>query len=627
MNKTKCIVLGLLLCGLSLVLPSGDWNEVRAEEESKPEETGIILNWAGVKLGTLLEYFSKREGKPLLLEETFPRDAPVNLISPPGVSIPADKLFDVIESILRMKGFALITTGPVIKVVRSREAKEHPITVRTAADLAKVGYTDRIITQIIPLKYAAAQKIASMLSPLKSKEAPPPIISVETNTLVLTDFASNIRRMYEIIQQLDQEPVPYQTRVNRLKHSSATEVKKRVDQYIQAMAQAKPPRPGRPRRPFVTIDERVNSIIVFALQEDLEQISNLIDLLDTEAPEKESTIHTYKLSNTSAEDVAKIVESIFTKQQTALPALAKRPGEVISIMAEKSSNSLIVTAPPALWVEMEKLIKKIDVRKLQVLLESAIVELSMGKMVELGIELATIGQPAKDARTFASTGFGLSKLDADTGKIPIRIEGMTVGIWKHAVGNIPFLLRAAQKDTDINVMAAPSILTNDNSEAIINISDMIPYDTITISTQGTESVTFGGYLDAGIKLTITPHISEDGYLRLEIEQIVEQFFSSTYSETRPAKTKRTAKTTVTIPDKDTVIIGGLTRDSMDITEKKIPLLGDIPLLGALFRWTKKEGKKTNLCIFITPHIIREFSELIEETGEHKESLERLKERD
>lgn len=156
---------------------------------------------------------------------------------------------------------------------------------------------------------------------------------------------------------------------------------------------------------------------------------------------------------------------------------------------------------------------------------------------------------------------------------------------------------------------------------------MIPYDTKTLSPDGNiTSITFGGYLDASIKLKITPHISENDYLRLEIEQTVEQFFSSAYSETRPGKTTRNAKTTVTIPDKDTVIIGGLTRDTVGKTMKKIPLLGDIPLLGVLFRWTKDETKKTHLCIFITPGIIKQFTDLIEKTEEQKKPLEGLKEK-
>ncbi len=630
MNKSRYIVIGILCVLYSVIIFPFGWWKGMAQEETPSEEGGVSLNLAGVKLGTLLEYLGKREGKPLLLQETFPKDALVNIISPRGVSIPADKFFDVIESILRMKGFALVTSGPVIKVVRSAEAKAHPIAVRTAAELAEIKYADRIVTQIIPLKYAPAQQVASMLTSLKSKEAPSPIVSVDTNTLVLTDFASNIRRLYEIIQQLDQEPVPYQTRVKRLKNTSAVEVKKSVDSYISAMNAAKPVKTGNlaARKPFVTTDDRINSIIIFALEEELERISRLVDLLDTETPKKESTIHTYKLANTNAEEVAKIVEAIFAKKVGALPAVAKRPGEIISILAEQSTNSLIITAPPALWTEMEKLIKQIDVKKLQVLLEAAIVELSMEKMVELGIELATIGEPAEGVRGFGSTGFGLSKIDPATGRSPIMTEGMTMGVWKRTVGNIPFLLRAAQKDTGLDVMAAPRLLTNDNNKAEINISEMIPYDTTTIGPDGTVTgVTFGGYHEAGIKLIITPHISEDNYLRLEIEQTVEQFFASAYSETRPAKTKRTAKTTVTIPNKDTVIIGGLTRDNMNTTEKKIPLLGDIPLLGALFRWTKKEGQKTNLCIFITPHIMKHFSDLTDKTSEYKEPLERLKEKD
>jgi general secretion pathway protein D len=625
MNKGKLLryfIIVFFYVGL-IILPD---TRGLAQEENKPAEpqSGISLNLAGVKIGTLLEYISRKQGKPLLLEEKFPKEAPIEIISPPGVSIPPDKLFDVIASILRMKGFAIVSTGPMLKVVSLAKIKENPLVVSTTGEIDKLDYTDRVITQIIPLKYADATQIAQMIMPLKSTEGNV-TISTDTNTLILTEFAANIRRLYEIIQQLDQEPTQYQTEIKQLKNTSVATVKTSVNEYIQAMGQTVRVRPGSSlQKPFVSIDERSNSVMVFALEKDIKQISRLIDVLDVDIPKKESVMHTYKLSNTTAEDVAKIIEPVFTKQQTALPASAKRPEDVISITAEKSTNSLIICAPPDIWTEIEKLAAEIDIRKSQVLIEAAIVELSMEKMAELGVELASTKSPGNKMSSFGATGFGLSSTDATTGRTVIQSEGVTVGLWKDTVYDIPFLLHAAQTESGINVMAVPRILTNDNNEATIDISDQIAYNTKTVGTDGTiTAITFGGYVDAGIKLKITPHISPDGYIRLEIEQTVAQFGASTSTDIQPPKTNRTAKTAVTVPDKNTVIIGGLTNTTTSKTEKKVPLLSDIPLLGFLFRWSKDTTKKNNLCIFITPHIMKQFSELVEKTSENKEALEKL----
>ena len=586
-------------------------------QEPKKEE-GASINLAGVKMGTLLEYIARRESKPLIIDPAFPREEPVNIISPPGVSIPPDKLHQIIESTLRMKGYTIVTTESALKVVKSAEARQHPILVSSPEELEKLSKSDIIVTQIIPLKQADAMAISQMLNTLKSNEGNI-LVSAETNSLIITEFASNIRKFYEVIKQIDQAPAQYQTEVKKLKNTSVTVLRQGLNEYIQAMVSVTKPKSGVQARPFVSVDERTNSLIIFAQEEQLKQISGLIDALDAELPEKATRTYIYKLSNTSAEDVAKIVESIFMK-----PALAGgKPPEGLSIVPDKSANSLVITASSEIYARMEELLKQIDVKKKQVLIEAAIVELSMEKMLELGIELSSASDAGSKLKGFGDTDFNLSTKSA-TGKTPSDTTGLTVGVWKESAGKIPFLLKANQKDSGINLMAMPRLLANDNNEAMINIADSIPYDTKTMGPDGTVTgITFGGYQEAGIKLKIIPHIAEDGYLRLEIEQTTEQFFSSPYSETRPAKSIRTAKTIVTVPDKGTVIIGGLTRDDKTETVTKVPLLGDIPLLGAIFRSTKDEMKKTNLCIFITPHIMKEFSELIEKTGEDKEALDRI----
>ncbi|MBI4833528.1 MAG: type II secretion system secretin GspD [Planctomycetes bacterium] len=606
MSKLLCVgFLSLLLCPIMVIFTG-------AQEKQPPtSDEGVTMVVEGAKLSSLLEYIARRENKPLVYDDRFPKDLPINIISPKGVTIPPDRLPDVIESILRMKGFTLITTGPVIKVIPAAEAKEHPTVITSADDINKAEWADRIVTQIIPLKFAKAPTMVNLLVQLKSKEGNI-IPDTDTNSLIITEYASNIRKLNTVIKQLDEEPAEYKSTTKQLKFASAATMRATLTEYLNIM-QATRPQKNITRRPFIYADDRTNSIVIVAIEEDLKQLSGLIDTFDTETGKKETSVYTYKLSNINVEDAAKILESIFVKQITAMPASVKKPE--LSITTEKSTNALIINTAPLIYAEIEKLLKELDVKKIQVLIEAAIVELNMEKMVELGIELATATNPTDNGTGFGGTTFGMSTTTTD-GKIPLQSDlgGLTLGIWKGSNGNIPFLLQAAQKDGGIDVKAAPRLLTNDNSAASINISDQIPYDQKTVGPDGTVTgITFGGYQTAGIELKITPHISEDNYLRLELEQKVGQFFDSAYSETRPSITDRTAKTTVTVPDRQTVVIGGLTRDNKIKTVSKIPLLGDIPLLGLLFRKTKDEVRKTNICIFISPKIMRQFSELVEET--------------
>jgi general secretion pathway protein D len=591
------------------------------EENKETAGEGITFTFNNTKLSTLLEYLAKREGKPLLYDDRFPKDMAVSIISPPGVTIPPDKFINVIESVLRMKNFTIVTGGPVIKILVAGEAQQQITIIKKPEEIASLEWTDRIVTQIIPVKSVNPGNMIGLLNALKTPQGSI-IHHPDSNSLIITEFASNLRKLNDIIKQLDIEAPAFEVTTKQLKYATAASLKTSVDIYVANVLYP----PGQPqtsnrtmRRPFISIDDRTNSLVIYATTNDTKNLLGIIDTLDVESSKQDSTLYTYKLANTSAADIVPIITSIFTAQIAAMPPSVKKPQ--LTITSDKNTNAMVIMAPPAMYVEIERLIKEMDVKKLQVLIEVAIVELDMEKMVELGIELASITEPTAKPTPFGATSFGMSTLTAE-GRSPNITEGLTVGIWKDAQGNIPILLKMAQKDSGIDVKAMPRLLTNDNAAASIKISESIPYDTSTIGPDGrVTAVTFGGYLEAAVNLSITPHISEHDYLRLELEQTVEQFVASAYSTTRPAKTSRTAKTAVTVPDRETVIIGGLTRDNKTRVVSKIPILGDIPLLGYLFQKSKEETKKTNLCIFITPRIMKQFSDLTEESAKYKKTVE------
>jgi len=607
-----------------------------AEKTTPATPKEIPMNLAGPQIGSFLEYIAGRENKLIMYDDNANalKTQKINII-PESFKVPIDKYDSILNSIidaqLRMRGYTLLRIDPVWKIVRIEQAREHPGVVGSPTDIAKLPTDDRVVTQVIQFKYVEAQSFSTYMAALRGKGMENSYIIIpENNTVVVTDYASNIRRYWEIAKTVDQEGTIFQTETRQLKNTSATMVKTNLDtQYIPLRFSIKPRGTMPSAQPRVFADDRTNSLIIVAQEKDMPEMLKIIDVFDAEAPKKENDYYIYKLTNTNAADVQKILDAVFRQSLSALGASVKASEKTISIQADISSNSLIISAPKAMYDEMLELLKKIDVRKMQVLLEVVIAELTDEKMTQLGIELASVKQPGSSVSGFGGTVTGISTLDPTTGgKMPIipdatekGIGSMTIGLWKDTQYNIPFLMQAAQKDTGINLKAAPVLLTNDNAEASIDMSDKAPYFSTTYpGGVGQPAVTsFSGYVDAKISLKITPVISEDNYIRLSIEQTSEQFLGEPDQKT--PKTSRTAKTTVTVPDRNTVVIGGLTREVTSKTVSKVPLLGDIPLLGYLFRRETDSVRKYHLCLFIKPNIMKDFSDLIKETKATEKALE------
>ena len=610
-----------------------------AEKPTPAPVQEVSLSIGGPKIGTFLELIASRANKLVMYDDNANvlKDQKVNVM-PESFKVPLDKYDSILNSIidaqLRMRGFVLLRTDPVWKIVRTADAREHPGIVSSPADIDKLPTDDRIVTQVIQFKFIEAQAFSTYMQALKGKGMENSYIIIpENNTAVITDYASNIKRYWEIAKTVDQEGVIFQTETRQLKNTSAIMVKTNLDtQYIPLRFNVKPRGTIPPAQPRIFADERTNSLIIVAQAKDMPEMLKIIDVFDAEAPKKENEYYIYKLTNTNAADVQKILDAVFKQPLTALGTSIKASEKTVSIQADISSNTLIISAPRIMYDEMLELIKKIDIRKMQVLLEVVIAELTDEKMTQLGIELASVKQPGNSVSGFGGTVTGISALDPTTGgKIPIipdatekGIGSMTVGLWKDTQYNIPFLMQAAQKDTGINLKAAPVLLTNDCVEASIDMSDKAPYFSTTYpGGVGQPAVTsFSGYVEAKISLKITPVISEDNYIRLSIEQTSEQFLGEPDQKT--PKTSRTAKTTVTVPDRDTVVIGGLTREVTSKTVSKVPLLGDIPLLGYLFRKETDSVRKYHLCLFIKPNIMKDFSDLLKETKATEKALDEKK---
>jgi len=515
-----------------------------------------------------------------------------------------------------------------------------------------------LITTTIPLKYIAARDMISSLSSLVGQGA----MSLESirpvenaNSLVITSFATKVWGISKLIALMDVPPFEPDVHMEKreLLYAVADELEPVLTNLMQAAQNLRPGQQPQARgggilrdpEPKIISEPRTNSLLFTGSESDVVRIANWIDILDVEVDPR-GDIHVYRLKNTLAADMEEVLKELIegqNQQGTARPpgaGGAVQPGSLEApahVVADEPSNSLIITASKTKYAQLLEVIKKIDVRRRQVLIECAAVELTDRIDEALGVELAGLdlkvdadGNLLTDdyTRPWGFSSFGLSEFttDPDTGfpnqRVPGIGTGFTGGIFNGQDFAIPFLLYMLEQTQKANILSMPSVLTNDNEQALIKNLDSQPTFT---TSQGTNSdqTSFDEFEDAGITLQISPSISAGNYLKLYVNVEVSSFDeASTLSP--PPKSTRTIETHVTIPDGHTMIVGGVLTENMTEAASKVPFLGDLPLIGWLFRSTSETARKVNLYVFITPHIIGDdFANLDEISKKKKQEVEKL----
>ncbi len=606
--------------------PEEDPPDTQARENGPKDGKPTFVVEAGkeIAIDSLLEQLGKMTGKSIVpAPGIFGRR--IKFVS----SFKAD--YHVLEAVLKVNGITLeprdvegtqIIASLSDKELRSRRYGQTPVIwIREPEDLKKLPKDNELVTAILELKYADPTQVERTLTNrLVDRQGPGQIISVVGQPVIIVrDFAREIRYYSKLIRAIDVMPKSVEMRVYSLKHAIAGEVAQYLQQLSQGGRIQQQRRPGQPVKTgleaqFVA-DTRTNKLIVLTFPENFEQIERVIKELDEEIPEGTGNIHIYMLKHTDAQKMATALQSILSGQTQRRPqARSTRTGQLPAqlqtipsrVVAEDQTNSLIIEAEKKDYDEIVSIIRQLDVRRPQVLIEAAIIEVSANSSTNMGIELATVDIAGAGFRFAGGSLFGLSELDPATlTKTPLGGLGATALIYKDEFNRIPFLLQLLRSNTDVNVISSPRLLTNDNEQGEIKVTDQVATTTYIDPQQGASRQQFGGYQEAGITLTITPHISSDNYLRLEIQLTIEQFTAAPVagSPAPPPKTKREIKGIITVPDREIVVIGGLTSEEENDTVNKIPFLGDIPILGALFRSVQTVRRKTNLYVFLTPHII------------------------
>ena len=572
-----------------------------ALEEPGMADKLISVDFNQVDIRVVLKTISEITGANFLVDDNV--KGTVTLISPTKIRL--GEVYAVLESVLQVKGYAAVPSGRTIKIVPRADAARHNLSTRVGADPAAIPVTDSIVTQIIPLRYANAADVAGFIGPLAgagSHVATYP----QTNTIVITDTSSNIHHIARIIQEADVAGAQTEMRVFQLRHASAQTLSQQITQMMeQAPASAAARAPGLPDTAVRVIpDTRTNSIIVLAATRDMPAIAELVAQLDVERPIEAGTIHVVYLKNAEAKDLVKSLTAA-VERAAAQDAADKR--EPINITADEGTNALIVMASAQDYAVIEDIIAKLDVVREQVLVELRIIEASEEVLREIGVDWATLDQAVSDSyRGFGYTNFGM-RVESASGDL----QGLGVGMFKKAGGTtqIGAIMKALERHSGVNILSTPHILTSNNSEATILVGENIPYvkeSRVTETDPATPTlIKTYDYKDVGITLKITPHISKDKVVRMDINSEFTKLIEGSVQTNvdTPTTAKREARTVVSIKDGSTVVIGGLMRDDKVRFEKRVPLLADIPLLGFLFRWKKDLVQKTNLLMFITPHVL------------------------
>ncbi len=637
-------------------------------------EDTVTLNFLNADIEAVVRAVAEITGRNFVIDPRV--KGTVNIIS--ARPVPKSLVYPTLLSALRLQGFTAVEAGGVVKIVPEADAKQQG----GGVSVGPVGAGgDRLVTQVVTLKYESAQQIVNVLRPLIT---PNNTIAAfpSSNVLIITDYAENLKRIDRIIASLDQPPGGEPVLVP-LKNASALDIVTLLNRLLAdpAAGGAVAGTGDTQQRVTIMAEPRSNSVLVRADNPGrLARVRQLIEQLDTPGRPGGNMFIVY-LKNAEAPRVAQTLRAMLTggdggavqpggsmlaPQATmasgatltgaASASAATTPLSVpatggtlafsangATITADTASNALVIMAPEPVYNNIRAIIEKLDVRRAQVFVEALIVEVSADKAAEFGIQWQALsGYNTTQARVIGGTNFtprGSGNNIIDVAVNPGAVgQGLALGVMKGTVSipglgtitNLAFLARALETQVGANILSTPTLLTLDNEEARIIVGQNIPLVTGSYATTGnTTTVTpFQTFerKDVGLVLRVKPQISEGGTIRLLLYQEVSRI-EDVSTQTGVILSKRAVESTVIVDDAQIIVLGGLIEDRLTDGSDKVPLLGDIPVAGALFRYDARRRQKTNLMIFIKPTVLRTSADGREITSERYEYLRGEQERE
>lgn len=636
----------------------------------KPESVKIVsLRFSRASLDQVLRYISNITGYTIVKDSDVSGD--ITILSEQNVSV--EDALAALNSALAAKGYTSILIGNVLKIVSLDGAKQSEVKVQVGSDPDKIKAGDEVITQVIPLSYSDAAELKRDLASLMPKRGDLSA-NARSNTLIVTDIASNVRRFAEIIKQLDMPQASVtQIRVFTLMNADAQTLANTLNELFKSdtyttTGTGAASGPGGFFRQFmgpggrggstgntdasgtsqptaaeaamararatvkISIDTRTNSIIVSAPAADMEVLDKLIYQLDKDETEPEgtlvihlkhgdastlSTMLTNLLQSTGTQTQtsggSRNIFSNFTRSaqtQTAAQASGSSLLGQVRIGADKDTNSLVFITSPRNFDRIRTMVESLDYARPQVMIEVIVAEKTLNNQADLGTEwkIMPSGEILGEwVNSVASTAFNLGSIS----------EGLH---YSFTSKNVQGVIKLLQQDSKLNILSTPRILTSDNAAATIKVGERVPFLTSRQVTDTGSIYNSYSYQDVGITLTVTPLINPDGYVSMNVHPIISKIEQTTYFDA-PVIANREATTEVMVKDGETVIIGGLMKDDLTETVNKVPLLGDIPFLGNIFKSTDKSKEKTELMVFLTPHVVHDADELRNLSAKDKDKLE------
>ena len=581
---------------------------------------GVVINFNEVDISTMVKFISDLTGKNFILDDRV--KGKISVYSPSKLSI--NEAYNVFTSVLELKGFTVVQSGKVAKIVPSSAAKQSGFKLLRQGEQAPVN--DSYVAQVTKLEYITAQEAVTFLQPMVSKDGHLSAFG-PGNLLLMVDSSLNIRKLHGILMTIDTERTREGLEIIYLKNASAENAAKTVQQWlsgtdVKSGGQPAAAAAGGGSTTTVLADQRLNALLIFGNETTKKTIRELVAKLDVTPPEASSKVNVYYLENTDATEMSKVLDGVvkgISAQATTPPgagAPQASPFESgkVTITPDKASNSLVIMASPNDYNNLVQVIKKLDRRSKQVFVQVLIAEVSLDKSSEIGLQIGLIGGGSPNSNLTVAGMYDplgtLSTIGTALGSLTTAL-GTSSGLTASPL-NVTAVLKALDKKGLLNILSTPNILTSDNKEAEINVGENVPFQgSATQSTIGT--TTSVERKDIGINLKIKPQISEGDYIRMDINQEISAVKDSKGQAIDLITTKRSAKTSVVVKDKETVVIGGLIQDNEQETVSKVPFLGDIPLLGWLFKTKSKTRNKTNLMILLTPHIVKDATDLAEMT--------------
>ncbi len=599
----------------------------------RPGSYKVKFNLQDADLAELVNHISGMTGKRFIYGSKVQK-IKATVVSPEPVTL--DEAYQAFLSILQVNGMTVVPHGRFLKIVDSAGVAGNGSPIYSRG--APIPNSDDFITRLYRTRYVSAEEAAALLGKFKSKEGD--ISTYPTgNLLVITDTGSQIRRLVRILEEVDVGGAGQQMWIEPINHGSAEEMADRINDLFEVSE-------GTGGLSKVIADEQTNSIIVVGNDDAYKKLLQVLSKLDSRGGDT-GAVHVLPLQHAVAQELSKTLQQMLSGNKGGKKGKKKSgdgggmfEGEV-AVTPDQATNSLVVSSSPRDFAQLRLVVQRLDQPRRQVFIEAVIMDVGVSNNLDFGVSWHGGAQPTVGGKTSTVLGGFNAGNSLAFPFDPSALQGLAAGMrgpdleGTSGLGplglSIPafgVVLSAMASSGRGNVLATPHVIATDNVSAEISVGENIPLQTnaaggnfgglAAAAAAGGQGGNLGSLLggfgnaqrqDVGNKVKVTPHINESDQVRLEIEQESSAAGAPTGALGVVPITKRTAKTTVVVKDQQTIVIGGLMKDEFVTSKDKVPILGDIPILGFLFSKTSTQTRKTNLLLILTPHVIREQEDL------------------